>query len=437
MPRPRFFGAMLPASGQAVDVPPNTTVTGAALAASAPAGAEATISLLLRSGGKQLLGIAKPNARLALESPSEGCRLYASGGTVHITGQNFVLRRHQARPADRGSKAERAAERAQLQEELERWLTLGRQRRALFDKLEAEGADWEAQALAQGLKVDSAGLALHLAAGKLIRERGFQKGVPAWRRAESVGACKSWKAYAKAVAVPSDATLQAVISDTLSFPLTAAHAARLAGVAARPDGSLSLLILGAESGAELAAAATTWSELLGAHGLGASSVRLTFVGPNVPARLDGSESREEVAGRGVVWIRCLRGKYHSNAVQARLFSRGAGGGAEGGDGAAWAPQLALAFNSGLAEFAASWVPTWRAVWKAGLPLAITSYHDLEAQLDVRTLVCRAGVASSCFVACADANPFASRLPHLDEVLVGQCYVANAFLSVCAAPRAKA
>ena len=65
----------------------------------------------------------------------------------------------------------------------------------------------------------------------------------------------------------------------------------------------------------------------------------------------------------------------------------------------------------------------------GVPLAFTSYHQPEAELDARTLAvrllrCKGQRKMKCM-----PNPFASRLPHLDYLFVGQVYVANAFLSV--------
>ena len=81
--------------------------------------------------------------------------------------------------------------------------------------------------------------------------------------------------------------LRTVASDSLSFPLTAAHACRLAGVRADRSGHLSLLILGAEA-SELSCV-EKWSELLhGSFGLSATTLYLLFVGPRVPKRLDGT-----------------------------------------------------------------------------------------------------------------------------------------------------
>ena len=64
-------------------------------------------------------------------------------------------------------------------------------------------------------------------------------------------------------------------------------------------------------------------------------------------------------------------------------------------------------------------------------IAITSYHEIEAELDAKTLVYRAGADRRRLVACATPNPFSSQLPHLDELFPGRTYAANAFLSVYA------
>ena len=53
-----------------------------------------------------------------------------------------------------------------------------------------------------------------------------------------------------------------------------------------------------------------------------------------------------------------------------------------------APHLALALNSGLYDLHRSWTPTLAALLAARVPLALTSYHAQEAELDARTLKVR-------------------------------------------------
>ena len=206
----------------------------------------------------------------------------------------WTFRRHQRR------RAWLAKERAELAEDLSRWTELAIKRRALFDAAEARGVDWQAQAEAQGLPVDAKSLALHNACAKLIAARALRRGIPFWRRSpqsDLMGValpCSNWREYERAAAMPSGAANRAVLSDSLSFPLTAAYAARVARVSATPDTDkqcLSLLILGAEVGSELSGRAAKWGELLGSgHGLGTvRELRVCFVGPRVPRRLDGTQ----------------------------------------------------------------------------------------------------------------------------------------------------
>ena len=226
--------------------------------------------------------------------------------------------------------------------------------------------------------------------------------------------------------MPADAALRTVASDALSFPLTAAFAARLANVTADAStGRLTLLVLGAEA-SELSGL-SKWQELLSdSHGLGATSATILFVGPRVPKSLDGqskvvqppqppSGSKSQLARGGELRLSFVRGFWHH--VRHRIAAE------------LQRPQLALAFNSGLAEHADGWLPTLDALYH-GLhcPLAFTSYHGPEAELDARTLKTRLGVPLKS-MRCMP-NPFASRLPHLDYLFVGRTYVANAFLSVC-------
>ena len=165
--------------------------------------------------------------------------------------------------------------------------------------------------------------------------------------------------------------------------------------------------------AELAGAEHLWAELLdGSHGLHASSLCVLFAGPHVPEKLDG---QNRVGCGGALRMCFLRGLWHEarHRTPSDLPP----------------PQIALAFNSGLAEHAAGWLPTLQALYFGlRLPLAFTSYHQPEAELDARTLAVRLGVKvkrMDCM-----PNPFVSKLPHLDTIALGRTYRANGFLSVC-------
>jgi hypothetical protein len=307
--------------------------------------------------------------------------------------------------------------RAELTHDLVQWLQLGDQRRALAVAAEQHGDDWEAQARAQNLPIDRRGLALHERCSAYIAKYSLKRGHSPWMRSRlDVPPTNGWDEYAIASGMPStSAALRAIISDSLSFPLTAAYAARLAGVAADHQGRLSLLVLGAEVGSELGGLGK-WAELLGsAHGLGVRELSVLFVGPRVPTRLDGSSRRLRME-HGELRLAFVRGAWHS--VAHRLPP-----------GFSGPPQMAMAFNSGLAEHADSWLPTLRQLHgHARVPIAFTSYHKPEAELDARTLVVRLGVRVS-RMRCMP-NPFASLLPHLDEIIPGSCYHGNSFLSVC-------
>ena len=65
---------------------------------------------------------------------------------------------------------------------------------------------------------------------------------------------------------------------------------------------------------------------------------------------------------------------------------------------------------------------------AGAPRLESIWDKPEAELDVRTLAVRLGVRAS-HLHC-EANPYASALPHLDELFPGRTYTANAFLNIC-------
>ena len=91
-----------------------------------------------------------------------------------------------------------------------------------------------------------------------------------------------------------------------------------------------------------------------------------------------------------------------------------------------APHLALALNSGLYDLHRSWTPTLAALLAARVPLALTSYHAQEAELDARTLQARLGAR---LIISAQPNPFASQLPHLDEAFPGRAFAANSFITL--------
>ena len=324
-------------------------------------------------------------------------------------------------------------ERRELAEDLSAWVALAAQRRAAFDAAEATGADWAAQAAAQGLPVDAKQYDLHDRCSAFIASRSLERGVPFGASAAGmIGTCSGWRDYERAVEMPKTAAARAVLSDCLSFPLTAAYAAQIAGVGGGGD-ALSVLVLGAED-SELNGL-SKWAEMLRVGRHGTRELRVCFVGPRVPTRLDGSETtlRHDPAGddgaksaKGggerapplLLRFAFVRGHHHEAHVRARVPAAFA------------APQLALAFNSGLAEHAGDWLPTLRPLlWgPRPIPLALTSYHKPEAELDARTLAVRAAVPLRRMH--CEPNPFASKMPHLDELTPGRVYFANAFLTVC-------
>ena len=282
------------------------------------------------------------------------------------------FRRRRKREAHR--RAAQQQQRAELASDLSAWKALGDQRRSLAAAAEQRGQSWAERAEAEGLPIDEVGSRANRRCAQFIAARGLKRGVSPWRRDVGVGPVQTWVEYCREAAVPNDATLRRIVSDSLSFPLTAAFAARLVGVTASAQaGRLSLLVLGAEVGSELGGL-SKWTELLGAHGLGARELHVCFVGPRVPSSLDGTTQTLSSAD-GVASFAFLRGAWHEPDVQARVPPAHA------------LPQMALAFNSGLAEHAAGWIPTLRDVLhKRRVPLACTSYHSPEAELDARTLV---------------------------------------------------
>jgi hypothetical protein len=270
---------------------------------------------------------------------------------------------------------------------------------------------WKQQALTQGLPIDRKGHALHVRCARYIQRRQLRRGEPIWQSKpvddDSAAHLTSWESFARVAHLPVEASQRAVITDALSFPLTAALALKLVGIGSC---ELSVLILGAEE-AELAGL-TKWFELL--HALGSKSARLLFVGPLVPRKLDATSERILGPEGRVLHVHHARGHFHDVSVQARVPSEH------------MAPQLALACNSGLAEHVRDWAPTLRALIGFGIPFACTSYHAPEADLDARTLHFRFGCRLRW---AARPNPFASQLPHLDETFPGRVYMANSFLTV--------
>ena len=76
----------------------------------------------------------------------------------------------------RGEKRERR----QLSSDLKKWLTLGTQRAALAEAAEQRGQTWEAQALAQGLKIDRESVAVHAECGAYIASHNLRRGHTPW-----------------------------------------------------------------------------------------------------------------------------------------------------------------------------------------------------------------------------------------------------------------
>ena len=351
-------------------------------------------------------------------------------------------------------KAIRRANRRELQQDLVKWIKLGDPRSALAAEAASRGESWEQQAKSQKHPIDTKGLNLHRKCIEYIAANGLKRGESPWLRASwkalEPPSPEDWSAYVAAAGVPKGIALRAIVSESLSFPLTAAYAARLAGVTADEDtGALSLLILGAET-VELSGLAK-WAELLG-NDLGLGDVRalhLMFVGPEVPKGLDGTMRRfrtqppdsdlppepdEEVdpleynrqmldLDEDGVFCTFARGTWHGGAAHRIMEIL------ESQDTfLPPPPQLACAFNSGLAEHAYSWLPTLNELyWEGDVPLCCTSYHQGEAELDARTLAVRMRVPAK-RMHCMP-NPFASTLPHLDELFPGRVYSANAFLTV--------
>ena len=140
--------------------------------------------------------------------------------------------------------------RRQLRADLQSWLEVGQKRAALAQAAADRGEDWETQARNQGFEIDTSGVELHNQCAECIATHSLRRGRAPWKRSSKpVPACSSWEEYEHVCEMPGDAAFRAVISDSLSFPLTAAYAARIAGVSAEDTaGCLSLLVLGAEAG---------------------------------------------------------------------------------------------------------------------------------------------------------------------------------------------
>jgi len=388
-----------------------------------------------------------PQAQLRGTILPAGSWLTASGGELHLVAAHV--------PGGRKQENDAAATERSLARDLEEWVGLCAQRRALAERAAAEGQAWEAQAEAQKLPIDWGGLKLHRACAAEIQEHGLQRGAPVGleatlsalcaRRAAATGAPTRAKLRREERAAPprrwrevalGGSALEAVATDALSFPLSGALLAYLAGV----DGAetLTVHILGPEPAAELRCR-RKWLAMLAAlpH---VRSLRLLFCGPRVPARLDGVAEELVLTeasggggagsgggGRGAggrLSLAFLRGDYHHRRPEAPAkFGQ---------------EQLAIAFHPGLAEHAADWAPSLRPLLRRGTPVGLTAYHPPEAELDARTLAALGGAAGAGgagqLAAAPRPNPLASRLPHLDELFPGRTYAANAFITLAAPGR---
>lgn len=90
-----------------------------------------------------------------------------------------------------------------------------------------------------------------------------------------------------------------------------------------------------------------------------------------------------------------------------------------------APQLAVAFNSGIHEGAALWAPTLRHLAAARVPTALTAYSAWEAEQDAEMLRCcvhevarheedaTAGEPQRSMEVSVEANPWNGLRPYLD------------------------
>lgn len=257
----------------------------------------------------------------------------------------------------------RRANRNELKQDLIEWLSIGAQRSELAEAAAARGETWEQQAKLQHLEIDSRAYALNLKCYEYIQKHNLQRGVTPWlREAPLSKPANNWREYAEAAGVPRGGAVRSVISESLSFPLTAAFAARLSGVQADPNsGLLSLLVLGAEMGAELSGL-EKWAELLGdSHGLGhVRSLHVLFCGPRVPTKLDGETRSFRNDRDELLTCAFVRGPWHERCADILAESSGLlpseddAIDAELGQANIGLPQLCLAFNSGLAEHAGQW-----------------------------------------------------------------------------------
>lgn len=329
----------------------------------------------------------------------------------HTTWWRTISKR--PRPALRARRA--------LASDLASWIELSKRRRALALFNERRGVDWERQAMEQNLPINRTGLSLHQRCRNYISRHRLGRGDITWSSSREVAdlAELSWNAFAKATNMPHNAAHRALITDSLSFPLTAAFALRQTRGLSAAGQTVSLLVLGAERDSELAGL-SKWFELLKSlHNVEGKSVRhgrIVFVGPGVPADLHAITHRLEDGNGLTLELTYACGPFHQPKVQ-ELIARHS------------SFHLALAYNSGLAEHVSSWAPTLRILFRSGIPLAFTSYHIHEAMLDARTLRWRFAAHLIC---AAKRNPFASLLPHLDEIFPGRVYRANSFITVCSA-----
>ena len=416
-----FFGAVIPPGCVLdVEVPPGLSLrlTNAAVASSSGQSA-----LLVSQGADGPLAsvatVQDGQVALGIALAPGCCRLAADGDALAVSGRVRQLLGNEA--------AARA-----LDADLAGWTALCAQRRELAAALEGRGLSWAEQAVSQGLPVDAAALRLHERCAGLISKHELRPGVPPWQPSAPYASPASWEAFAHATGMPGGAegapwcvgegrlavakrdgpALRAVLTDALSPPLTAVHVLRLAGWGCASGVSeLRLLVLGAEAGAELGGAAK-WLELLRALP-GVKRAYVFFVGPEVPKRLHRTR-RTLRLGEAFCKLGYVRGAFHEAELADALPRR------------ARAPHLALALNSGLYDLHRSWTPTLAALLAARVPLALTSYHAQEAELDARTLKARLGAR---LVVSAQPNPFASRLPHLDEAFPGRAFAANSFITL--------
>jgi len=380
--------------------------------------------LVRRSGTRDWRFVLAVSSQAALQLHLEkGDEILVQGeGELDALAQRVEVRDHWAR----------------LRTDLDRWVSLCAARRAEAERRSGEG--WEAQALSQGLPIDADAFELYKRCRRVIGKYGLAQGVPLALEATVVPMVQSraaggrgeYRAWEDVPGLPAKPGLRAVASDALSFPLTAALCISAAGVEPDAEGELLLAVLGPEMQSEMAGR-RKWIATLGALPPIVRRLRLLFVGPGVPDSLDGTSevwpleeegsveprgakaARHTASGTGVVEIAFVKGSYVRAARRAPISWR-------------TRPAMAIAFHPGLAEHATDWEASLRALGKLGVPVALSAYHPPEAELDARCL--RLTLAPyRPRVLPAKENPFASLLPHLDELFPGRTYSANAFVTL--------